>query len=1133
MANKKEYEMAIKIAGRVEASLKGATGLTTKELQKITREAVKANTTMRAQFDSSFANMDKGFSKIENVAKKTFHAVATAAKIGAVATGAIVAVSTKVGSEFEAQMKTVQAISGASSQDLAKLTEKAKEMGVTTVFSATEAGKAMEYMAMAGWKTQDMVDGLGGIMNLAAASGEDLATVSDIITDDLTAFGLGADQAGRFADVLAAASSNSNTNVAMMGETFKYAGSIAGSLGYSIEDTALAVGLMANNGIKASQAGTQMRKMMSSLAAGAEITGKKFGRMNIEAANADGSMRSFTDLMTDLREGFSQMSEQEQVLNAKNLVGERAMTGLLAIVNSSSADWNKLSSAINNAEGAAQRMADTRLDNLKGDATLAKSALEGAGIQIYEDLNPLMRAATQGFTQGVQDFTKWLDNSDAVKDIADSIIENIPTAKRVLLDTAGAVIEFAEPLLSLGGWCLQHPQAIASVLISIGGAMQAYKLVSTMHKFANGVISVVSAFSNPVTGWVTIGTLAVGAIAGITYAYKTWQKEVGKRDLAEHFGNVSLSLQELDEVARFIVDNGTLENLDTAMSAFDDAKGHLRDFSSATKTLNKLNWKVAMNMQLSEKDNQSYLDAANTLIASAQDALTNERYSMSLGLDIFTNDDAQGKAIRQQFDAFYTSNEQELAALGTKLQETINESFNDGLLTIEEAEKLAELQKQIGSIQSQLAAADFSASLEIAKGSVLGNLNSDTFLNLIDEVGKATADADAKTKESYHALLKSAAIQLDNKDITHAQYDAMIKEFENNYLNQVSQITAQGHQTLVDTINQNYAAEMSKYVPDLSSSLMENMQQYMSGDMALHNWTDDFANMRDALMAGVLGDLSIDNETRQAMKQLWKQLEPQQDEMTALAKTYSDAGKEIPAALAKSLHDAATVGAIAGDQDALWYLIGEKSKESSEYTALLESLYQQGYALPDEILAGIEGNQSILSARDKVAASLSRVFANPIKVNAALDITTNTPGLNVLSNKARRDMSNNAIKSLNLPGYATGGIIHRPTLATFAEDGPEAAIPLDGSARSISLWRQAGEMLGVLGGKSTAESNLSKLEESDAGGGVSIHFAPVQNFNAGTPSKEDILEANRMSFSEFEVLMKQYLKKDRRLSFSG
>ena len=273
-------------------------------------------------------------------------------------------------------MSKVAAVSGATGSDLEALRDKAREMGEKTKFSASEAAEAMNYMAMAGWKTEDMLSGIEGVMNLAAASGEDLATTSDIVTDALTAFGLTAKDSGHFADILAAASSNANTNVSMMGETFKYCAPIAGALGFSAEDTAEAIGLMANAGIKGSQAGTSLRTIMNNLSGDVTICGSAIGEVTIATTNADGSMRDLSDILADCRTAFSGLSESEKAAAAESLVGKNAMSGFLALMNAGEADINKLSSAIDNCDGSAASMAETMNDNLAGQLQILKSQLE-------------------------------------------------------------------------------------------------------------------------------------------------------------------------------------------------------------------------------------------------------------------------------------------------------------------------------------------------------------------------------------------------------------------------------------------------------------------------------------------------------------------------------------------------------------------------------------------------------------------------------------------------------------------------------------------------------------------------------------------------------------------------------------
>ena len=362
-------------------------------------------------------------------------------------------------------------------------------------FSASEAGAAFEYMAMAGWKTGDMLDGIEGIMSLAAASGEDLATTSDIVTDALTAFGLTAKDSGHFADILAAASSNANTNVSMMGETFKYAAPIAGALGYTAEDTALAIGLMANAGIKSSQAGTSLRKMMTELTGEIKISGDAIGDVVIQTTNADGSMRSFNDIIMDCRDAFSKLSESEKANTAEALVGKTAMSGFLAIMNASEADLNKLSSAIDNCDGSAEQMAATMQDNLNGQITILKSALQELAIQIGDALMPTVR----NIVAKVQEFVEKLQQMDE--------------------GTRNTIIKIAAFAAAIGPVLL----VVGKLPSGVGGAMKSIasmgKSVLTFVNQAKLGVGAGGKLASAIAGIGPVGWAIIAVVAALTAAF--------------------------------------------------------------------------------------------------------------------------------------------------------------------------------------------------------------------------------------------------------------------------------------------------------------------------------------------------------------------------------------------------------------------------------------------------------------------------------------------------------------------------------------------------------------------------------------------------------------------------------------
>lgn len=495
---------------------------------------------------STVASTESATSKMAGLMKKS------AAVIG-VASVAAAKKTIDVGKSFEAGMSEVQAISGASGKDLEKLSAKAKQMGATTKFSATESATALKYMAMAGWKTNQMVSGLSGVMNLAAASGEDLGTVSDIVTDSMTAFGLKAKDSGHFADVLAKASSSSNTNVAMMGETFKYVAPLAGSMKYSIEDTATAIGLMANAGIKGSQAGTSLRSIITRLVKPPKDAATALNALGISTTKADGSMKPLRETMAELREKFSGLTESQKASYASSIAGQEAMSGLLAIVNASDSDFNKLQKAIDNSSGAAKKQADIMNNNLQGALYDLGSAAEAVGIGIYEDIKtPLTKAVGVG-TKQLRILSSKLKKGGIKKIVPEEAINTVENLGTVAKAVGGGGLKVLGAAAKLVGNNMEVALPVATSLLTV---FKGYKAVTTVvtafrtvsaategastgvqilgtaiQLFTGKTISATTAtaaFKTVCTalgGPVGIGVVAVGALAAGVAAYALTQKK--------------------------------------------------------------------------------------------------------------------------------------------------------------------------------------------------------------------------------------------------------------------------------------------------------------------------------------------------------------------------------------------------------------------------------------------------------------------------------------------------------------------------------------------------------------------------------------------------------------------------------
>lgn len=1110
MANKKEYKVKIQIGGEKDSSLDKAFSQTKRELDNLYRFSKRTN----QSFLSSVNKMDA-------FADKTFSFMAKgAAAASAGITGALAA-STAAGASFESQMSTVQAISQASESEMARLKALAKQMGIETKFSATEAGQGLEYMAMAGWDVDSMLAGLPGIMNLAAASEEDLGQVSDIVTDAMTAFNLEASRSAEFADVLAQASARSNTDVAMMGQTFKYAAPVAGALGFSIQDTAVAIGLMANAGIKGEQAGTSLRAMLTRIVKPTAEVASAMERIGLSVTNSDGSMRSLNEIQRDLRAGFSGLSESERASTAASLAGQEAMSGMLALVNASDEDYEKLSDSIYHAKGAAEEMAGVRMDNLKGDVTLLKSSAEGAGIAIYEGLS-------EPFREGVQTGTEWLNS------FTESVEENLPTIRREVKSAGSSLMGFADPVLDLGSWFLQHPEVIRGGLTGLVSALLTFKA-------AKGITSAVKLFgslSGMITAWpVAAAGLAIGGIAGITSAMKAAARERAAKNLAEHFGDVTLSIEELGEAAKHILGDDLffgIEEMERSSTRADDYYQTMKDSMEAVQ---KTDWKLSMGIELKEGDAQEYVAAVDAYVQNAQDYITEKGYELNLAVDLVMGE--AGTGLSEDSGAFYQALLAQLDPLKENISVALQDITENGL-TLDKQKIVSDYLGQMAEITSMITEAENAAKLQMIQGKYAGAaLDADSFQNLQAELANYTEQAIQSTDEAYQKVLTSLNAQRLAGEkgmeggISQEEFDTRSAEAAQSYYQSKAETILNGQQAMVDTIMATYGDEIEPVLEEVNQKLDEKVREVMENP---HNMLpEDFMQELQWAISEAMAEAELPSDAQDALGMLVKGMEPSEEQMTQLINQMKQSGQAIPQAFLEGMQSIDMIRAASGDEEGLWGTVGQIIAESPEQALVLEAARQQGAMFPQAAFNAIE-------AEYPNADTAARQFLEHLKSSFETGITANVP-VSVSINTMMTPEGQAAVGKLrnsakNLPGHAEGGIFDTPHIAAFAEKGPEAVVPLDGSQKAISIWQEAGKLLGAYENNSYSriyESLSQNGPRSDsavpAGAGYERGaFQPVINIYGNT-NREDINNGLMMTFDKWKEYMERYEDGRRRVSF--
>ena len=537
-----------------------------------------------------------GFGVLTGIGQKAFDTIAGGAK-------SLVSSVVSTGMAFESSMSNVQALSGATGADFEALSAKAQEMGAKTKFSASEAADAMGYMAMAGWDAKDMLNGIEGVMNLAAASGEDLASVSDIVTDAMTAFGLAADgttkgvaNATYFADTLAATAASANTNVGLMGETFKYVGTMAGSLGYSIEDVSLAIGLMANRGLKGSMAGTSLNSVMTRLATNTSGAREAIEKLGVKFYDSSGNARALGDVMTELRDATKGMNNEQKTALANTVAGMEAQKGLLAILDATDDEYNNLAYSIKNSTGAAQEQADVKMDNLYGDVTRLKSAWDGLGIKIYTAVNALgnskdglgsMRSVVQSVTDIVNKAADAVENLSNVY-ASSSLSGVVAEVNKMLSGTSDGVKNVGAAIAGIGA------VVGANAFFSSGTWSAVSKGIGVVSGGFGGLVSSVASsakgFQKSASSFLPFEVNIRKSIASMRSDFRQSSKWISS------FGEAtSQSLQAVS--SRFATTGGNVK------SALDGISGHVRSFGDnlARNMWDKVNNITTPLKQMSQK----------------------------------------------------------------------------------------------------------------------------------------------------------------------------------------------------------------------------------------------------------------------------------------------------------------------------------------------------------------------------------------------------------------------------------------------------------------------------------------------------------------------------------------------------
>lgn len=771
--------------------------LLTEEINNTNKAITNFDTAkMSKELKESGQNLDDLGGKLEAVGGKLNSAGNTLIGLSAPIL-AFAGYATKAGIDFEQGMAKVQAISGTTGSELELLTEKAKEIGESTQWSSSQAAEGLQYLSLAGWDTQSMLAGITPIVNLATASTENLGTVSDIVSDALTAFGLSAKDTTEFCDVLAATMANSNTNVAMLGETFQYAAPLAGALGFSMQDVATAAGLMANAGIKASVSGTALRTLFANMGEKIELTGQAFDKTTISTKNQDGSMRDLNDIIVDLRKGFQQMTEAEKASNAEAISGKTGMAGLLAVMNATDKEFNSLRNSIMASTGATQKMADIMGNTTQGKVNAFKSKLEALGIQLADNLLPHINAI--------------LDKGMALIDWFSSLDEE---TQKTIISVGLFATASGGALKIIGGLT----SGVGSVVKTLGSFKKA---LGDSISATDGATKGIGILANGITK-LGIGVpqvaVALGVLSAGVVAYNEYQDAMNKK-VNEAKEDMSLlerafltlsgaEVKSKDELVNLgIVYDDFNSNISSSFQ--DSVKEMTSDVNSFNLSLRDMN----LDGVISDNEVNNVLARVGTLVDGIENTIKSNSSNVQNALYEMYNSDGVIDETEANLLAYWNNRTETEVNKANDLENAIKDILNQAKgreLTNEEITSIQNYYAQLKQLELELQANN-SYELEYAKSEFqnrIKTLDAEGAQELLQQRYKQYEDERISIESHYDAMI--AQVQAGNTELTEedqkliADMEAKKQEklaVNQQYWDEAYNYTISSNENLVGVIN--------------------------------------------------------------------------------------------------------------------------------------------------------------------------------------------------------------------------------------------------------------------------------------------------------------------------------------------
>lgn len=929
---------------------------------------------------SSMGEAEGKANSLADSLKKLFAVISMAAVLSQVGKYASDAID--IGKDYTAMMSEVQALSGATGSDLALLENTAREYGATTVFSATEAAEALEYMSLAGWDAQQSSSALGGVLNLAAAGGMELGHASDMVTDYLSAFGMQAQDSAYFADMLAYAQANSNTSAEQLGEAYRNSAANLNAAGQDVETVTSMLEAMANQGYKGSEAGTALTAVMRDITNNMEDGAIKIGDTSVAVSDAQGNFRDLTDILLDVEKATDGMGEAERAAALGATFTADSTKGLNLMLNEGIENIAGYEEALRSSTGAASDMADTMNDNLTGDMANMNSAFEEMQLQTFEAMEAPLRDDVQYLTSTIIPIlTEW-----------------VPSAFESFANGANKLGNALKPLFET---ILKNPQAISGALTSLGTGFLAMKTVSTGMNIAKAVTDAGSLtgalgkfagslFSNP---WAAGAAAAVAAVTAVGVALHEYGEMNIDSNLQAHFGTVELDDSQIKDFASRVINAEWLVNINAALGHFDNAEELVQQAEDALKQNDTLEWRARVGISLTEDEQSTYMSNIETFTTNIEQALSEQTLAAEMTVKEFDIKMADGSSLGAQIEKWAEQDLGDMQYLSAGLTNLVQNALQDGIIDVDEQAAIDELQTKINNIMQGWQEAEAQAEMDVLTqkyGRLSGkDLTDDTFTKVVEEVGKQRETATAALEESEKKLYTTLNA-LNRPDANGVQRisDSELANYKDQagYAARNNEAAMLGNSVRFETntlsdaygekLQENYSAIQTN-----TDNFLKNANTYLQNQ--------DYGALADSLAWGFNASMQSANlyeeimgSDQAAMQDIYKAMKPDVDSMTGLIDEYREMGQAIPQDVMQAFNDAMMVGAAAGDADAAWQVFASQMVADPANAALVQAIQEGTVNVPDELRTAIE-RATAETTTDPVTIEGMQADVEDIEVNEA------------------------------------------------------------------------------------------------------------------------------------------------------